>query len=415
MQLKNKPKKIRKALAIATTAMLADTSGIVNAETADKEWQIDSALLYYGEKDRVTAVEPVISLRKEIDDEEFFGVRFVFDGLTGSSPNGAIKQPFPQTFSTESGNGTYTTPANETPLDPNFRDSRGALNLSWEKPMNETSKGIYSVNFSKEIDYTSFGLAATFSWDTNQRLRTWTAGIAYNLENTNPFGGVPKALSPVPIPGGKKKLISENENKNVADILLGLTQVLSRTTLMQFNISFGIDNGYLTDPYKILTQLNSSGNLGSPRYRYESRPDSRTRQALYWKTIHSLGKDVFDFSYRYYWDDWGISSHTADGKYRFELGGGHYLQAHLRYYLQDKANFYNYNLIQGNTPIYASADYRLADLSTTTVGLKYGLEITRFTEFNIRLEKMVQQSENDDAPFDDVDAIIFQLGYNTIF
>ncbi|MFV2060724.1 MAG: DUF3570 domain-containing protein [Gammaproteobacteria bacterium] len=422
MQLKRKPKKIKSALALATTTMLVSTTGIVNAETPDKTWQVDSAILYYSETDRVTAIEPVVSIRKQIDEDEFIGMRLVFDSLTGSSPNGATKQPLPQSFSRVSGSAVYTTPANQTPTDPNFRESRAALSLDWEKPMSETSKGIYSFNFSKEIDYTSVGLAATFSWDTNQRLRTWTAGASYNFETIDPLGGVTKPYSEVlTTPAGKKETIGDTENKNVADILFGLTQIISRRTLMQFNINFGMDDGYLTDPYKLLSVYDANGDLApgtTPNnylYLYEKRPDSRTRQALFWKTVHSFGQDVVNVSYRYYWDDWGISSHTIDGRYRFEMGGGHYIEPHLRYYLQDKADFYNYNLVLNNTPTYASADYRLADMSTTTFGFKYGVEITNTTEFNIRIEQMTQQSESGDAPFDDVEAIIFQIGYSTVF
>ncbi len=417
MQLKRKPKNIKGALALATTTMLANTTGIVNAETPDKTWEVDSAILYYSEKDRVTAIEPVVSIRKQIDEEEFLGLRIVFDSLTGSSPNGATKQSFPQSFSRVSGNEVYTAPANQTPTDPNFRESRGALSFDWEKPMSKTAKGIYSLNYSQEIDYTSVGLGATFNWDTNQRLRTWTAGVSYSFETVDPLGGVTKPFSQVPITSaGKKETIGDTEDKTVADILFGLTQVISRKALMQFNFNYGVDDGYLTDPYKLLSVFDSNGDLVQPnQYLYEKRPDSRTRQALYWKTIYSPGEDVVNFSYRYYWDDWGISSHTLDGRYRFEMGGGHYIEPHLRYYLQDKADFYQYNLVQGSTPNYASADYRLADLSTTTFGFKYGLELTKTTEFNIRIEQMTQQSESGDAPFDDVEAIIFQIGYSTVF
>jgi hypothetical protein len=421
MQLKRKPKKIKSALALATTTMLVSTSGIANAEPTDKTWEVESAILYYSEKDRVTAIEPVVTLRKKIDEEEFIGMRLVFDSLTGSSPNGATKQSFPQSFSRVSGNEVYKTPANQTPTDPNFRESRAALSFDWEKPMSKTSKGIYSFNFSKEIDYTSVGLGATFSWDTNQRLRTWTAGVSYSMDTVDPLGGVTKPFSTVPTTSaGKKETIGDTEDKTVADILFGLTQIVSRHTLMQFNINYGIDDGYLTDPYKLLSVYDSNGDLvGTPptdfTYLYEKRPDSRTRQAVYWKTVYTPGQDVVNFSYRYYWDNWGISSHTLDGRYRFEIGGGHYIEPHLRYYLQDKADFYHYNLVEGNTPAYASADYRLADMSTTTFGFKYGLEITKSTEFNIRIEQMTQQSENGDAPFDDVEAIIFQIGYSTVF
>jgi hypothetical protein len=414
MQLKNKPRNIRGALALATTSMLTGVHQTANA-AEESTWEVDSAILFYSETDRVSVVEPVVRMRKQLDDEESVTVRIVVDSLTGSSPNGAISQPFAQTFTTPSGNSTYTTPPNETPLDPTFHDTRGAINGEWEKPITDTVKGFYSVNVSKEFDYSSAGLASTFTWDTNQRLTTWSAGLAYNFDQVNPEGGIPTGLTPAPTTTEVKKSIDgDTDDKSVFDVLLGVTQVIDRKTLMQFNFSYGNDSGYMTDPYKILSVLDDGGNLSETPYLYEKRPDSRSRQALYWKTVHIFTEDVLHISYRYYWDDWGISSHTVDGRYRFELGGGHYLQPHARYYLQDKADFYYYNLTEASTPEFASADYRLADMSTTTLGLKYGVELNNDSEFTIRAEMMKQKSEGD-APFPDVDAVILQLGYNMKF
>jgi len=40
---------------------------------------------------------------------------------------------------------------------------------------------------------------------------------------------------------------------------------------------------------------------------------------------YHLNKDIVDLSYRYMWDDWGISSHTFNMRYRWMLGNKHYL------------------------------------------------------------------------------------------
>jgi hypothetical protein len=109
--------------------------------------------------------------------------------------------------------------------------------------------------------------------------------------------------------------------------------------------------------------------------------------------------------------------------YRYEMGGRHFLEPHIRYYTQSAADFYHTSLIDGQTYDYASADYRLADLTTTTIGLKYGYEISDSSEFGIRLEQMVQsadpsqvignQANQDLLP--DVEATILQLNYTLQF
>lgn len=415
MQLK-KPRSIRNTLALATSSMLLGVSQSATADT-DSPWEVDTSVLYYSEADRVTAIEPVIRARKEIGDDEFLTFRLVADSLTGSSANGAIPQATAQTFTSPSGAATYTTPANQTPLDPSFHDTRGALNAEWELPLSERLKGIFSANYSTEYDYTSMGAAGTLSWDMNNRNTTLTAGLSYNLDTVKPVGGMPLGLSAMPTTTAvQKSSIGSTDDKTVMDLLFGVTQVIDRNTLMQFNFSYGQDDGYLTDPYKILSVVDNTGVIrGTDPYLYEKRPDSRSRQAFYWKTVHQFNEDVLNASYRYYWDDWGISSHTIDVKYRSELGGGHYLQPRVRYYLQDKADFYYYSLTDGQPlPQYASADYRLADMSTTTLGLKYGVELGDNSEFSIRAEMMKQKSEGD-APFEDVDANILVLSYSFLF
>ncbi|MDZ7803275.1 DUF3570 domain-containing protein [Thiohalophilus sp.] len=415
MQLTNPPQ-VRRKLALATASLLGAVGPAAQAATAD-DWAIDTSVLYYSEDSRVTAIEPVVRARKAIGDDEYMTYRLVVDSLTGSSANGAIATSSPQTFTSPSGNATYTTPANTTPLDPTFLDTRVALNAEWEKPLSRYLKGFFAINASSEYDYTSLGVSATLARDFNNRNTTVSAGLSYNLDTIEPVGGIPDGLTAMPTTTSvQKSTLGSSDDKTVADLLLGVTQVIDRKTLMQFNYTYGMDDGYLTDPYKILSVVTgpSSETLAAMPYLYENRPDSRARNALYWKTVHQFNEDVINFSYRYYWDDWGITSHTLDARYRYEMGGGHYLMPHARYYLQDKADFYNYKLVDGNIPQYASADYRLADLSTTTLGLKYGIQLSNDSEFSVRAEMMTQQSEGD-APFPDVDATILQLNYSFVF
>ncbi|MFK5913106.1 MAG: DUF3570 domain-containing protein [Woeseiaceae bacterium] len=411
MQLKNK-KCVRSLLAIATTSLLSGVAYSANTTNSeDNSWEVDSAILFYSEADRVSVIEPVVSARKNLGDDEVLNFRVVLDSLTGASPNGAIKTTSAQTFTTPSGS-SYTTAANETPLDPSFLDTRVSVNAEWEMPVNNTTKAIYGANISKEYDYLSIGVSANYSWDFNNRNTTLTAGVSFNSDLINPVGGVPTGLTAL---DASKLTTGSDDSKQVTDFIIGVTQVINRTTLMQFNLNIGSDSGYLTDPYKILSVLDGGGNLrATDPYLYENRPDSRSRQALYWKTVKALGNDVLNISYRYYWDDWDVSSHTIEMKYRFSLGANHYLQPEVRYYVQDKANFYNYNLVDGTIPTFASADYRLADLKSTTLSFKYGFDLNKDSEFAVRFGVM-NQTSNGDAPFEDVDATFIQLNYNIDF
>lgn len=444
MQLK-KPKKIRGALATATCALLG--TGLPQAAQAEdpsfKDWEFDSAILFYSEKNRVSAMEPVLSARKDLGDDHFLNFKIAIDVLSGSSANGAVPANVAQTFASPSGESSYTAEANETPLDPTFRDTRFAANLLLEKPVDRQMKTFLGLNVSTETDYTSVGVSASLTYDTNNKNTTYSAGAAFNLDTISPSGGEPQPFTEVPTnpvsgDGGDEDEDegegSAGKTKNVSDLLLGVTQVISRQTLAQFNYSIGTSSGYLTDPYKLLSVVNpvtgqlvagSDPALYKYKYYYEKRPGSRLRQNLYWKINHQFTDDVVYLTYRYYWDDWDIQSHTIDLRYRFQMGQ-HYLQPHLRYYTQTAADFHYYFLRDGEPlPDYASADYRLGELTTTTIGLSYGVETGSNSEFSLRAEYMKQSGNSHPAEavgvlrnYDlspDVDAVIVQLSYSYKF
>lgn len=406
MQLKDKPRKIADLLAVATSSLLGSVS---HAANLTQDWDVDTAVLYYKERDRVTVVEPVATLHKTLDNEETLDIKVVIDSLTGASPNGAVAQSIPQTFSTPSGESTYTAAANETPLDTSFKDTRAAASVLWEKPLNRLLKRTLGINFSREYDYTSVGLLTTFAQDNASRLTTWTTTLSTNFDFVHPVGGIPESFSQVPTTAIKKNTDTDSDDKLVLDGLIGVTQVLSRHSLLQVNFNIGLDKGYLTDPYKIISIADDPGS-----YVFEKRPDSRSRYVLYGKWVHALAnQNVFHGSYRYYVDSWDVVSHTFDIRYRIDFAESHYIQPHYRYYLQEKADFYNFQL--ASNPVTArtdaSADYRLADMSTTSVGIKYGRVFNETSEWSARIEHIHQQSEGE-ANFDDVDAIVLQMGFS---
>jgi hypothetical protein len=220
-----------------------------------------------------------------------------------------------------------------------------------------------------------------------------------------------------------------SDSKTIIDALFGVTQVINRNTIIQFNYSVSLSDGYLTDPFKVLSVIDdiTGGNFvegGNNVYLYEARPDSRIKHSLYWQTKYALANgDVIDGSYRFMFDDWGINSHTFDFRYRWQLGSS-YLESHFRYYIQSEADFYKRYITEteynaGNLKE-ATADYRLGDLDGMTVGLKYGHKLDNDHEINMRVEYYLQSNSGDEGfgllkdqdLYPDTKALIFQVGYS---
>jgi hypothetical protein len=227
----------------------------------------------------------------------------------------------------------------------------------------------------------------------------------------------------------------DNEDKKVLDVLLGVTQVIGRHTLLRLNYSYSDSSGYLTDPYKILSVVDPvTGQplLRTPPpgvegpggvYLFERRPDARSKQSVYGELRQDFSGKVLSLGYRYSTDDWQVDSHTLEGRFRFPVGESSYLEPHLRYYTQTAADFYRYSLADGAPlPEFASADARLADLDAYTFGVKYARQTAGGNEWSARLEWYHQTSK---APAEtlignqpgnvlmpDFDAVILQFGYH---
>ena len=378
--------KIKLALATATTSLLGATATVHAEHSPDiGDWDVDAAILYYTETDRVSAVEPVISATKQLDTDETLSLKLVLDSLTGASANGAVQANTPQTFTTPSGNSSYTTAAGETPLDDTFLDTRVALSASWDMPLSRRDRLILGGNVSTEYDYTSIGASSVYTHDLVGRNTTLSAGLAVASDTITPEGGIPIPFG-VMQPVGAQPRGSSSETKTTFDILLGATQIISKNSLIQFNYSYSQADGYLTDPFKVISVVDpvtgapiiedNATNLS--QVVYENRPDSRTKHSVFTQYKHFLTGDVFDLSYRYMFDDWDINSHTVDFRYRWKTSDTGFLRQHLRYYQQSEAEFFKPYFVTGEAPTagtdtsFATADYRLGEMTTYTVGLEYG-------------------------------------------
>ncbi|HET7607346.1 MAG TPA: DUF3570 domain-containing protein [Gammaproteobacteria bacterium] len=362
-------------------------------------------------------------------EEKFLDLTLALDSLTGASPSGAMPAGAVQTFTNPSGNAQYTIAPGEQALDPSFLDTRTALSANWEMPVGRLSLLSVGASLSDEYDYTHTGVNANLARDFNNRNTTLSFGVALANDSIDPVGGSPVALAPM-LGLGNSANKRGDESKDVTDFLLGITQVLSRHSIVQLNYSLSQSDGYLTDPYKVLSVVDPvSGNpvagpagSGLFRYLYESRPDTRDKQSVYALWKRDFDGDVLDLSYRYMTDDWGVDSHTVEARYRFAFGTGKYLQPHVRFYQQTAADFYRTVLFDGAPlPSYASADHRLGEFDGLTVGLKYGQATRGGGEWWARVEYYTQTGDASPgssvgalANFDlypDLNALIAQFSY----
>lgn len=439
MQLK---KPIGGSLAAATCGLLGALPSTPAVAQEAGDWDIDSSVIYYGEdNNRVTAYTLDVAIQRALDEDRFFNLNLTVDSLTGATPNGAVPANAIQTFTRASGGGSFAVQPGEVPLDPAFLDTRVALSGSWQQRLGENSRWNVGFSASDEYDYFHAGINTRFERDFNLRNTTAYIGFAFAQDDIKPVGGAPPGLTPMSAERDDEEEDDDDNfrgggdnTKDVVDGLIGVTQLLGRRDLIEASYSYGQSDGYLTDPYKVLTVVDSLSGVPMPGpgdgvpylYLWEHRPDSRAKQSGFVEWRHAFDRDSLALNARYMTDDWGIDSQTIEARYRWNVDEDSYLEPHLRWYTQTAADFYRTVLFDGDLlPQYASADYRLADLDAYTVGAKYGHRTDR-GEWSVRLEYYHHEADpspgsevGDLAEFNELilpmSAVIAQFGYRFKF
>ena len=352
----------------------------------------DSALAYYREDGRIQAVEPVVNLSKTFAGGDVASLNVTFDSLSGASPNGALPSNLPQTFASPSGTSLitgrhlYSIAPGRLPADPNYSDDRIAVAGEWQKPLSRLTHLSLSGKVSGEDDFISGTVGASIAQDFNDRNTTLLLGVNNEFDSLRPIGGAP-------VPGSDYAAFDKdgNKTKDGFGVLVGLTQVMTRNWLSELNLSWDRFHGYLNDPYKITSVLDTAGNtLG---YVYESRPDERTRKSAYLENRVAWNNGSAGLSLRYMQDDWGIHSDTAQAHVHFSFADRlQYLEPSIRWYRQSAADFYMPWLTEQKPATgFEASDSRLGAFHAFTYGLKYAYKLSSGaglagSEFSVRLE-----------------------------
>jgi hypothetical protein len=382
--------------------VFAGLPAVAHAGADEPQWMFEGSGLYYSEKDRATVMEPIAKITRMFSNGRQLSLQAGLDAITGASPTGTLPTGTVQTVTSASGTVT-SQEAGQIPTAA-FHDYRGVADLALVQPIGSRFSTTTGGHFSREKDYLSLGVSERWSLDVLHRLATITVGGSLDHDEVFPIGGTPQGLS-----DGTTLLTTAHDGKRVATGLVGLSRVLTRRTLVGVTVSYSTESGYLTEPYKRLSVVDPV--TGAPVSSLtENRPDTRRRTDVLLSGVQHLeGEDVVYASYREYWDDWGIRSHTIDLRYHHDLPEHDYVVPHLRFYTQGAADFYRWGLVQGQPlPAYASSDLRVGTLRTLTLGCTYGFHIaTDPGEATVRAEYLLQWGEGHPA-----DAVGVQSTYD---
>ncbi|MFI3156017.1 MAG: DUF3570 domain-containing protein [Methylococcaceae bacterium] len=226
--------------------------------------------------------------------------------------------------------------------------------------------------FSREQDYTSRYFNTNMSLDLNKKLTTLNFGASAAFDEIAPSPSI-----------WNNRDRDFKSHKTSQHYLLGVSQVIDKDSLVQSNITFGYQSGFLSDPYKWVAFYN--GNAFS-----DFQQDKRPQQKFQWAWLNQYVRHFDRFNdaalhldYRFSTDDWGVNAHTFEASWHQPIVDDWQIIPRFRYYSQDKADFY-LPVFSGDSANYAaySSDYRLAGFGAISGGIKLSKEINQIKPFS---------------------------------
>ncbi len=218
---------------------------------------------------------------------------------------------------------------------------------------------------SEENDYTSntyhFGIGHSMFGD----LTTVNLGFSYGDDEVrqNQYDAQGNFIGNNPTFGkdgnGKEDLDRRNYR-------LGLTQILTKSLIMNLAYEAVSDEGYTQNPYR--AALMYSGN--QIVIAQESYPRTRTSNAFalranYFLPYHAALK----LEYKHYFDSWDIKANTYKIGYSQPLLDRWLFDFHYRVYQQGQASFYFDIIPDGGQQTYQGRDKELSSFSSQGLGV----------------------------------------------
>ena len=308
--------------------------------TKYKEAKIDSEKVIYGSADRYDIDVTQANLITPIGRNWSFTLDVQHDAMSGASPwfvgTDAYSQP-----------GVIMSGAS-------ISDNRTEVAATTRYYFDNGNSGI-KLSRSEEDDYASKSITLDSSFNSSDNLRTYSVALSRSNDEIKPTQGK--------VPTGFKF-----GRKNTESVWLAISQIINRTIITKFGLSYTQRRGQLSDPYKLLDMRPNARNSSTVNVSYRQYFNSKNA---------SLRLD-----YRYYSDTWDIRAQTLTAEWyqNFKFAA---VVPYLRYYSQTEAQFFN--TIAETEQAYFSDDYRLSSFGAITTGIR--------TEYDFKKWKFELQAE----------------------
>lgn len=290
----------------------------------------------YNDTGDVQVYSPTLSLFKKVSTHWMLGFKMRIDAITAASiTNGA-----------NGGQVDVVTGASKSE-DDLFDDVRYAPTamVTYDDSINTFTLGAY---YSSEVDYTGKAIFMNYVRQLNEQNTALGIGFSQSFDKWHPV--FDRALP--------------KDNRDETKLDLSINQLITPEFSLQAVYSYMYSEGFLSSPYHYVPQDNIA--------KFENYPDQRTGHAFALKGVYLLNSaNAMNFSYRYYFDDWDISSHTLNVEELHDFSHNFTSGLRFRYYTQTKSNFVKDVGTYTLDDKYFAVDYRMSAFDSYTIGVPF--------------------------------------------
>lgn len=253
-------------------------------------------------------------------------------------------------------------------------DTRLYPSFSWDMENQQKGSSVGAgLSLSSEFDYTSIGAHVNFSQKTKNRNGEFSAKgqvyidrLKYILPSELRTRGNPNS------PNGEGDDYS-SKSRNSYSGSLSYSQIVNTRLQLMFIADLVYQQGYLGLPFHRVYMQNSPNTAV-----VEKLPDTRMKIPLGFRANYFIGdKVIFRSFYRYYSDDWGLSSHTVQLETSVKVSPFLSITPFYRYYSQTAVDYFAPYLNHKTTDTYFTSNYDLSAFNSNFYGAGFRITPTK--------------------------------------
>jgi hypothetical protein len=225
------------------------------------------------------------------------------------------------------------------------------------------------ISVSSEYDYFSLGFGGSYTKLFNEKNTELSV-------HANVYIDTWKLLYPIELRESSNFIDLDKKNRNSYSLGFGFSQILSQNLQGMLSLDIVQQQGLLSTPFQRV-YFNDMPDRFRENFQLaddiERLPNTRFKTAVGGRLNYFINEMfVLRTYYRYYFDDWGINSHTASIEIPIKITDKFTLYPNYRFYNQTAADyFYPYETALSTYEFYTS-DYDLSEFSANQFGFGVG-------------------------------------------